>query len=82
MERNFSKMGERTFTIPSTADILTMLYLKQRKKLVIKLFYGRGIKIHVIGQIGVESIVNHVLKNAKVAILYCYMMEEIIVVKQ
>ena len=31
---------------------------------------------------GVESIVNHVLKMLKVAILYCYMMEEIIVVKQ
>ena len=31
---------------------------------------------------GVESIVNHVVKMLKVEILYCYMMEEMIVVKQ
>ena len=31
---------------------------------------------------GVESIVNHVVKMLKVAISYCYMMEEMIVVKQ
>lgn len=43
-----------------------MLYLKQLTKLVIKLFYGRGTKDpRDWANPGVESIVNHVVKNAK-----------------
>ncbi len=47
----FEKWVKEPLLFRPLADILTMLYLKQRERLAIKLFYGRGIKIHVIGRI-------------------------------